>query len=83
MLKYQKIGVSENVDIAKGKYKLPDITDPEGIAWLEKGDKEQLHVTYGGGAHCAINDNFVLSLDYGWADLQRPRYVIKTPPNRP
>ena len=24
MLKYQKIGVSENVDIAKGKYKLPE-----------------------------------------------------------
>jgi hemolysin activation/secretion protein len=54
-----------------GKYKLPDITDPEGIAWLEKGDTEQLHVSYGGGAHCAINDNFVLSLDYGWADDPR------------
>lgn len=24
MLRYQKIGVSENVDIAKGKYKLPE-----------------------------------------------------------
>lgn len=24
MLKYQKIGVSENIDIAKGKYKLPE-----------------------------------------------------------
>ena len=24
MLKYQQIGVSENVDIAKGKYKLPE-----------------------------------------------------------
>ena len=50
-----------------GKYKLPDITDPEGIAWLEKGDKETLHITYGGGAHCAVNDNFVVTLDYGWA----------------
>jgi opacity protein-like surface antigen len=54
-----------------GKYKLPEITDPEGIAWLDKGEKEQLHFTYGGGAHCAINDNFVLSLDYGWADDPR------------
>jgi hypothetical protein len=54
-----------------GKYKLPEITDPEGIAWLGKGDKEQLHITYGGGAHCAINDNFVLTLDYGWADDSR------------
>jgi hypothetical protein len=50
-----------------GKYKLPGITDPEGIAWLQKGEKETLHVTYGAGGHCAINDNFVLSLDYGWA----------------
>jgi hypothetical protein len=54
-----------------GKYKLPEIMDPEGIAWLEKGDKETLHLTYGGGAHCALNDNFVLSLDYGWADDPR------------
>jgi hypothetical protein len=54
-----------------GKYKLPAITDPEGIAWLEKGDRESLHLTYGFGGHCAINDNFVLSLDYGWADDPR------------
>ena len=54
-----------------GKYKPPETTDPEGIAWLEKGDKETLHVTYGGGAHCAINDNFVITLDYGWADDPR------------
>lgn len=24
MLKYQQVGISENVDIAKGKYKLPE-----------------------------------------------------------
>jgi outer membrane protein assembly factor BamA len=50
-----------------GKYKLPEITDPEGIAWLALGDKEELHVTYGGGAHFVINDNFVITMDYGWA----------------
>ena len=50
-----------------GNYKLPEITDPEGIAWLEKGDKEQPHVSYGVGAHFAINDNFVISTDFGWA----------------
>jgi len=54
-----------------GKYKLPEISDPEGIAWLAKGEKEKLHITYGGGGHCAINDNFVISLDYGWADDPR------------
>jgi hypothetical protein len=54
-----------------GRYKLPEITDPEGIAWLANGDKEALHVSYGGGAHIAINDNFIISLDYGWADDPR------------
>jgi outer membrane protein assembly factor BamA len=49
-----------------GKYKLPEITDPEGLAWLAKGEKEKPHVTYGGGAHVAINDNFVITMDYGW-----------------
>jgi outer membrane protein assembly factor BamA len=50
-----------------GKYKLPEITDPEGLAWLAKGEKEKLHITYGGGAHFAINENFVITMDYGWA----------------
>jgi len=50
-----------------GKYKMPEITDPEGLAWLARGETEKLHLSYGGGAHCAINDNFILTLDYGWA----------------
>jgi hypothetical protein len=54
-----------------GKYKLPETTDPEGIAWLARGETETLHVTYGGGVHCALNDNFILTLDYGWADDPR------------
>lgn len=54
-----------------GKYKLPDISDPEGIAWLEKGEKEKPHISYGGGAHFVINDNFVITMDYGWADDPR------------
>jgi hypothetical protein len=54
-----------------GKYKLPEITDPEGQAWLARGEKETLHLTYGGGIHCALNDNFILTLDYGWADDPR------------
>lgn len=62
-----------------GKYKLPDPTDMEAIAWLAKGEKEKLHVTYGGGAHFAINDNFVITMDYGWAadprDGKRGTYI--------
>lgn len=54
-----------------GKYKMPQTTDPEGIAWLNKGEEEKLHISYGGGAHCAINENFVISIDYGWAADKR------------
>jgi outer membrane protein assembly factor BamA len=62
-----------------GKYKLPEITDPEGIAWLAKGEKEKPHISYGGGVHFAINDNFVITMDYGWAadprDGSRGTYI--------
>jgi hypothetical protein len=50
-----------------GKYKLPEITDPEGIEWLARGEEEKPHITCGGGAHFVINDNFVITVDYGWA----------------
>jgi outer membrane protein assembly factor BamA len=68
---YFAISGFTDAGMVTGKYKMPQTTDPEGIAWLEKGEKESLHATYGGGVHCAINDNFVLSLDYGWADDPR------------
>lgn len=50
-----------------GKYRLPEISDPEGLEWLSKGEKEKPHVTYGAGIHFAINDNFVISWDYAKA----------------
>jgi outer membrane protein assembly factor BamA len=50
-----------------GKYRLPDTTNPEAAVWLARGDREKMHLSYGGGAHFAINDNFVITMDYGWA----------------
>jgi outer membrane protein assembly factor BamA len=50
-----------------GKYRLQESADPDATAWLAKGEREKMHVTYGGGAHFAINDNFVITMDYGWA----------------
>ena len=64
---YFALSAFADAGMVTGKYKLPGITDPEGIAWLMKSEQEKLHISYGGGAHCAVNDNFVISLDYGWA----------------
>jgi hypothetical protein len=58
-----------------GKYKLPEITDPEGIEWLAKGEKEEMHTSYGWGIHGALNDNFIVSLNYAWA--RDPRDGVK------
>jgi hypothetical protein len=50
-----------------GKYKLPEITNPEGLEWLSKGAPEKPHVTYGAGIHFVVNDNFVITWDYARA----------------
>jgi len=54
-----------------GKFKLPEITDPEGIEWLAKGEKEEMHTSYGWGIHGALNENFIVSLNYAWASDPR------------
>lgn len=54
-----------------GKYELPETTDPEATAWLEMGDKEELHLSYGGGIHFALNENFIVTVDYGIAADER------------
>lgn len=54
-----------------GKYELPEVTDPAAAEWLARGDREKMHISYGGGAHFAINDNFVITMDYGWAADRR------------
>ena len=54
-----------------GKYDLPVSTNPEAIAWLAKGEKEKLHLSYGAGIHLALNENFIVSVDYGLAADKR------------
>lgn len=57
-----------------GKYELQD-PDPayeeEANAWLALGDDESLHLSYGAGVHLALNENFILSVDYGMASDPR------------
>jgi hypothetical protein len=54
-----------------GKYTMPQTTDPEAIEWLSKGEKEEMHTSYGWGIHGALNENFIVSLNYAWANDPR------------
>ncbi len=38
----------------------------EALEWLNY-DSETLHIGYGGGLHFALNENFILAIDYGMA----------------
>ena len=54
-----------------GKYELPAATDQEAISLLGKGDEEKLHLSYGAGVHFVLNDNFIVTLDFGLAADKR------------
>jgi outer membrane protein assembly factor BamA len=54
-----------------GKYELPTVVDPAAIAWLAQSDEEKLHISYGAGIHFALNDNFIVTVDYGLAADKR------------
>jgi hypothetical protein len=60
--------------IVTGKYELPAPTGPDadaGADWLALSEKEKLHISYGAGVHFAINDNFIITVDYGMAADKR------------
>ena len=44
-----------------------DIPDDYPVAILDLGAKEVPHVGFGGGIHLAMNQNFIVTLDYGFA----------------
>jgi hemolysin activation/secretion protein len=56
-----------------GKYELAlhpsDL--PFGTSWYEQGDDESLHLGYGAGLHFALNENFIVTVDYGLAADKR------------
>lgn len=52
------------------KYKLPAnlLTDhPEAAAFIDPDAKEVPHLGYGGGVHFVLNQNFIVTVDYGLA----------------
>jgi outer membrane protein assembly factor BamA len=55
-----------------GKYKIPTvIADKQARDWLATGAPERMHVSYGAGIHFALNDNFIVTVDYGLAADKR------------
>ena len=49
------------------QYKLNYTSDVDAQNVLDKGSAEQLHVSTGLGFHVALNENFIISADYGKA----------------
>ena len=50
-----------------GKYEFDEILNQEVIDYLGNGEKEKLHLGYGAGIHFALNENFVVAFDRGYA----------------
>ncbi len=54
-----------------GKYELPETVTPDAQTWLNLGADESLHISYGAGLHFALNENFIVTVDYGLANDPR------------
>lgn len=54
-----------------GKYTWPETSDGGAIEYLERGDKEAIHGSYGGGINVALNENFVVAINFGMAMDER------------
>ena len=54
-----------------GKYELPSVANADANAWLAQSEDEKLHLSYGAGIHFALNDNFIVTVDYGLAADKR------------
>lgn len=50
-----------------GKYNLPDNLNADVTDYLSQGEKEKLHLSSGIGLYGALNDNFIVAVNYGMA----------------
>ena len=74
---FRKVIFNQNVYVAlnsfidwgmiTGKYTLPETMNPDAIEYLANGDKEAIHGSYGAGINFALNENFVVAVNYGLA----------------
>ncbi len=53
--------------LVTAKYELPETADPDAMVYLDKGSEEKLHLGAGAGFHFVMNENFVITVDYGRA----------------
>lgn len=69
VIKRQNVYVAASIFADGGmvtrEYKLPNTTNPEVLAYLKQGSNENWHQTVGAGLHFAMNENFIVSFDYG------------------
>lgn len=49
------------------KYQLPDNLPVEALVHIDPDAKEVVHIGYGGGIHFVLNENFIVTVDYGIA----------------
>lgn len=63
---YFALALFTDAGMVTGKYKFTT-TNPEALAYLKEGSSEKLHQSYGVGFYGAMNQNFVVSLNYGMA----------------
>ena len=54
-----------------GKYELQETSNPDALNLLAMGEDESLHLSYGAGLHFALNENFIVTVDYGLAADER------------
>lgn len=78
---FRRVILNQNIYIAlngfidwgmvTGKYDFPETDQVEALNYLARGDKEALHGSYGGGINFALNQNFVVAVNYGLAMDER------------
>jgi outer membrane protein assembly factor BamA len=62
---YVALNTFSDFGMITGKYELNKEDIPAEYIYLFPDDKEKLHISYGAGLHIALNQNFVLSVNYG------------------
>jgi hypothetical protein len=62
--------VTRKIDVDAKKLQVPDIYPDASTCFFEE-DAEKMHVSYGAGFRIAMNENFILRIDYGIAADKR------------